>query len=117
MIEELLAEFGGQVGLGIVQKRGDVVLQSAFAAALIVHKKGIAIAQQDVAGLEVAVEKVIAGGAQQEFGQAAEIVFEGLFVERDAGEAEKIIFEIVQIPGDGLAIEAGDGIADFVIQV
>ncbi len=62
-------------------------------------------------------EKVIARGAQEEFGQAAEIVFEGLFVERDAGEAEEIIFEIVQIPGDGLAVEAGDGIADAVVQV
>ncbi len=63
MIKELLAEFGGQVGLGIVQKRSDVVLQGAFAAALIVDKKGIAVLQHDVAGLEVAVEKVIARGA------------------------------------------------------
>src|ERR1700719_438910 len=63
VVEQLLAEFGGQVSLGIIQERGDVVLQSAFAAALIVDKKGIAVAQQDVAGLEVAVEKVVARGA------------------------------------------------------
>src|SRR6266478_4216697 len=44
MIEELLAELGREVGLGIVQERGDVVLQSAFASALIVDKKGIAVA-------------------------------------------------------------------------
>lgn len=92
-------------------------MQGAFAAALIVDKKGIAIAQQDVAGLEVAVEKEIAWGAEEEFGEAAEIVFESMFVEGDAGEAEKIIFEIIQIPGDGLTIEAGDGIADGVVQV
>src|SRR6267142_4851126 len=117
VIEELLTELGGQVGFGIVQERGDVVLQSAFAAALIVDKKGIAIAQQDVAGLEVAVEKVIARCAQEKFRQAAKIVFEGLFVEGNAGEAEEIVFEIVQIPGDGLAIKAGDGIADAIVQI
>src|SRR6266446_5980816 len=55
VIEELLAELGREVGLGIVQERGDVVLQSAFTPALIVDKKRIAAAQQDVAGLEVAV--------------------------------------------------------------
>src|SRR6267143_99681 len=93
------------------------VLQSAFAAALIIHKKGIAVAQQDVAGLEVAVEKVIARSAQQKFREAAKIVLQGLFVEGDAGETEEIIFEIVQIPRDGLAIEAGDGIADTVVQI
>src|SRR5882724_7436386 len=117
VIEKLLTELGRQVGFGIVQERGDVVLQGAFAAALIVHEKGVAVAQQDVAGLEVAVEKVIARCAQEKFRQAAKIVFEGLFVEGDAGEAEEIIFEVIQIPGDGLAIEAGDGIADAVVQI
>src|SRR5882672_1701290 len=115
--EELLTELGREVGLGIVQERGDVVLQSTFASALIVDKKGIAVAQQDVAGLEVAVKEVIARSAQQKFRQAAKIVFEGLLVEGDAGEAEEIIFEIVQIPGDGLAIETGDGITDTVVQI
>src|SRR6267143_1556773 len=46
---------------------------------------------------------------------------EGFAIERnetgDAVETEKIIFEIVQVPGDGLAVEAGDGIANLVIQI
>jgi hypothetical protein len=92
-------------------------LKSAFAAALIVDEKGIAVAQQDVAGLEVAVEKVISRGAEEKFGEAVKIVFEGLLVEGDAGEAEEIVFEIVEIPGDGLAIEAGVWIADAVVEV
>ena len=117
VIEKLLAKFGGQVGFGVVEERGDVVLQSAFAAALIVDKKRIAVAEHDVAGLEVAVEEIIARGAEEEIGEAAEIVFEGLLVEGNAGEAKKIVFEIVQIPGDGLTIEAGNGIADFVVQI
>ncbi len=40
-----------------------------------------------------------------------------MFVEGNASKAEKIVFEIVKIPGDGLAVEAGDGIADTVIQI
>src|SRR6267378_2171353 len=117
MIEELLAQIRREVGLGVVQERSDVVLQSASAAALVVDEKGIAVAQHDVAGLEVTVKKIIARGTEKKFGEAAEIVFEGQFVEGDASEAEEIVFEIVQIPGDGLAVETGIGIADFVIQV
>jgi len=39
--------------------------------------------------LEVAVKKVIARSAEKKFGEAAEIVLEGLFIEGDAGETEK----------------------------
>src|SRR5713226_2049188 len=39
MVEQLLAQFRRQIGLGIVQKRSDVILQRAFAAALIIHEK------------------------------------------------------------------------------
>ena len=39
MIEQLLAQFRRQIGLGIVQKRSDVVLQRAFAAALVIQEK------------------------------------------------------------------------------
>ncbi len=117
MIEELLAEIGGQVGFGVVEERGNVVLESAFAATLVIDEIGIAVAKHDIAGLEVAVKEVIARNAEEEFCQGAEIVFEGLFVEGDAGEAEEIVFEIVEIPGDGLAIEAGVGIADAVVQI
>src|SRR5258706_8439379 len=113
VIEELLAQIGREVGLGVVQKRSDVVLQSAFAAALVVDEKGIAVAQHDVAGLEVAVEKIIARGTEKKFGETSEVFFKGMFVEGDAGEAEKIVFEIVQIPGDGLAVRTGIWGADF----
>src|SRR5436189_214590 len=51
------------------------------------------------------------------FGDAIEIVFERLFVEGDAGEAEEIIFEIVEIPDDGLTIEATAGIADGIVEI
>ena len=117
VIEELLAEFGWEIGLGVVEERGDVVLEGAFAAALVIDEIGLAVAEHDVAGLEVAIEKKVARGAEKKIGEAAEIVFEGVFVERNAGETEKIIFEIVEIPGDGLAVEAADGIADGVVEI
>jgi hypothetical protein len=54
---------------------------------------------------------------QQKLCQAREIVFQGLFAEGDAGQPEKIVFEIIQIPIDGLAVEAGPWITNLVIQV
>ena len=39
MIEQLLAQVRRQVGLGVVQKRSDIVLQRAFTSALIVKEK------------------------------------------------------------------------------
>src|SRR6202021_1082772 len=117
MIEQLLAQIGRQVGLGVKQKRGNIVLQRAFAAALIVEKKGKAITQHDVAGLEIAIEKKIAAGVEEEFRGAAEVIFERLLVEGDAGQAQEIILEIIQIPRYRLAIETGARIADLVIQI
>src|ERR1019366_3350528 len=121
VIEQLLAQFRRQVGFGIVQKRSNVVLQRAFAAALVVEEKGPVLvqdsAQHNVAGLEIAIEEIVAVGAQQEFRQAAEIVFQRLLVEGNAGKPQKVILEIIQIPRDGLAIEARAGIAHFVIHI
>ena len=46
MIEQLLAQLGRQIGLGIVQKRSNIVLQRAFAAALIVQEKWLVYVQK-----------------------------------------------------------------------
>ena len=67
--------------------------------------------------MEIAIEKIIVVGTQQELRQTAEIVFQGLFVEGDSGESKKVVLEIVQIPSDRLAIEAGARIAHLVIQI
>ena len=40
-----------------------------------------------------------------------------MFVEGNAGEPQKVVFEIIQIPRDGLTIEAGSRIAQLVIQI
>ena len=98
VVEKLLAKRGRKVGFTVVEERGDVVLERAFAAALVVEEEGIAVTNHNVAGLEVTVEKVVAGGGEKETGKAAEVVFEGLFVEGNAGETEEVVLEVVEIP-------------------
>src|SRR5258706_466509 len=117
MIEQLLAQFRWQVRLGVVQKRSNIVLQRAFATALIIHEERLAVAQQDVARLKVAIEKIITGSAQQKIRQAAKIVFKRLLAEGNARQPKKIIFEVVQVPRDGLPVEAPDRVAHFIVQV
>ena len=117
VVEQFLAQLRRQIGLAIEQERRDVVLQRAFAAALVVQKKRLTVAQHDIARLEIPIEKIIVAGGEQKLRQAGEIMLQRLFIEGHAGEPQKIILEIVQIPGDGLAIEAGARIAYFVIQI
>src|ERR1035437_9385107 len=117
VVEQLLTQLRRQIGFAVVEQGGNVVLQRAFAAALIGEKIRLAVAQHYIARLKVAIEKIISLGGQQKLGEAAEIMLQRLFVERDTGQAQKIILEIVQIPGDGLAVEAGPRIADFVIKI
>ena len=65
MIEQLLAQIRRQVGLGVIQKRRNIVLQRTFAATLIVQKERLRRScQHNVARLEIAIEKIIAIGAQ-----------------------------------------------------
>src|ERR1700687_6158433 len=44
-------------------------------------------------------------------------MFQCLLVEWDAREPEKVILEVVQVPCDGLAVEARARITDFVVQI
>src|SRR5256885_16047028 len=60
VIEKLLAEVGREIGLCVEEERGQIVLECAFAAALIVEKIGFAVAKHDGTGLEGAVEEKIA---------------------------------------------------------
>lgn len=55
--------------------------------------------------------------SQQKAGEPPEIILQRLFVERHSRQAQKIIFEIIQVPGDRLAIEAGARIAHLVVQI
>ena len=117
MVEKLLAQRRRQVGLAVVEQRRDVVLQRALAPALVIEEKRLPVAQHHVAALKIAIKKIIVIGGEQEFGQSREIEFERLFVEKDSGQAQKVVLEIIQIPGDGLAIETRARIADLVIQI
>src|SRR5712671_570050 len=117
MIKQVLTHFRRQVGLGVKQKRSDIVLQGTFATALIVHKKWLAVPQQNVARLKIAIQKIITWSAEQKVRQARKIVFQCLLVERNARQPQKIIFEVIQVPGDRLPVKASDRITDLIVQV
>ena len=67
-VEQLVAQGERQVGLRVEEQRGQVVLQRAFAPALIIQEVGLAGAQHHIAGLEIAIEKIVVTGTQQELG-------------------------------------------------
>ena len=92
-------------------------MQRAFSAPLIVEEKGPPVMQHDVARLKVPVEEKVVIRAQQEFCQLREIVLQGLLVERHAGKPQEIVFEVVQVPGDRLSVEAVTRITNLVIEV
>ena len=71
MIEQLLPQLRRQIGLGVEEQRGDVVLQRAAASALVVEKVADwSVAHHDVARLKIAIEKISAIGASAESASA-----------------------------------------------
>ncbi len=66
VVKQLLPQRRRQIGLGVEQQGSDVILQSALASALVIEEERIAIPQHYIARLEVAIQKVLAVGAQQE---------------------------------------------------
>ena len=87
VLEEVVAHLVGKRGLGVVEQRGDVVLQRPAAPALVVDEPGLAVAEHDVAGLEVAVEEVVGVGVEQEVDQRLEVPLQRLLVERGRAPA------------------------------
>ena len=86
--QPLLAQFERQISLGIEEQRGNVVLQGAFAASLVIDEPGTAVPYHDVPGLEITVEKMIAVSLQQEIREHLEVIFQVLLIELDMGQLE-----------------------------
>ena len=66
---------------------------------------------------KITIEEVIVWSGEKEFRQSREIELERLLVEGNTGETEEIVLEVVEIPGDGLAVETRARVTDFVIQI
>src|SRR5262249_1410905 len=115
MIEQLPPQFGRQVRLGVEQQGSDVIMQRALAPSLVVEEKRLPITQHDVARLKIPIQKIIMPSAQQKFRQPPEIIFERLLVEGNARQPKKVVFEIIQVPADRLAVKAGPRIGHLVI--
>src|ERR1700756_3610799 len=117
MIQQLLPQLRRKIGFGVVEKRGNVVLQRALAPTLIVEEKRLSVAQHDIARLEIPIQKVVPSGTQKESRQTAEIVLQRLLAERNARQTQKVVIEIIQIPRNGLPIKAPARITHLVIQI
>ena len=109
--EQFLSGFLRNVGLGIVKEGGHVVRECPFSAALIVNKIKAIFMQHDVARLEISEKKEIGSGLQQKTGQSLEIVFKQLLIKGNRRQFQKIVFEIVQVPGDGLPVKCRPWVA------
>ena len=102
----------GDVRLGVVEQRRDVVLGGAPPAALVVDEPRLAAAQHDVPGLKVAVEEVAGVRREQMPHEPVEVVLQALLVERNVGELEEVVLEVVEIPQHGLLIERRSRVGD-----
>src|SRR6185312_3785299 len=117
VVQQPLAQRGRQIRLSIIEKRRNVILQRALAAALIIEEKRPALRQHDVARLEVTIKEIVARRRQQKASQPPEVDFQRLLIERNPAQPQKVIFEVVEVPGNRLAVKAGAGIANFVIEI
>src|SRR5258705_8935047 len=86
VLKKMLAQLGRQISLGVEERGRNVILQSAFASGLVIHEIWISAAQHHIAGLKIAIQKIIAIGAEQEVGQFAKIILQGRLTERNPSE-------------------------------
>ena len=116
MLPQLRADLGRQVGLGVVEQGGQVIMRRAASSALVVYEPRLPVPEHDIARLEIPVKEAVGRRLQQEIREADEIVLEFLLVERDLGQLQEIVFEIIQVPHYGLAVEAGARVAELQVQ-
>lgn len=62
--EEVALPGGGEVDVGVAKEAGEVVGDGAAAHALVVYHDGVRAAEENVAGLPVAVDEGVGGGAE-----------------------------------------------------
>ena len=63
-IEELFLFFLGVIEVGVVEQGGEIVLLASQAQALEVNEPGLLAVENDVLGLEVAMDEVAVGGPE-----------------------------------------------------
>ena len=106
--QEILAEVGGEVGVGIAKEAGEVVCGGAGAHALEIDHDGEVAAEEDVAGLPVAVD--------EGFRRSGEAACDGTEFERGGGaggfghaweKARRVAEEIGVFPGIERVVERG----------
>ncbi len=107
-LEEALLEGGGEVGVRIAEEAGEVVGGGAAAHALVVDHDGLVSAEEDVAGLPIAVDQGL-GGIGEEAGDGLKFGGDGgdLPIRDVESGAQDVVDEIGVFPGVERDVESG----------
>jgi len=116
VFQQLLTYQGGNVSFGIVKQRSYIILEGTPSSALVVDETGLAIFQEDIAGLEIPVKEVRSILLQQEFNKGIVVVLQVLLIEGNAGQFQEVVLEVTQVPLHALAVKAGSRIAKAVVE-
>ena len=88
-------------------ERSNVVVYRASSAALKINKIRFSVLYHHVSGLEVAIQECVCVLGEQVVGEFAEVVLKFCLKKRYAGGFEVAVFEVVEVPHDGVAVEFG----------
>ena len=106
--QQNLLERRGEVGVGVAEQAGQIVGDRPAAHALVVDQHRLRAAEQDVAGLEIAVDQSLGrsgenGGDRVQFrGDGGDLRFR-----QAQARAQDVVDEIGVFPGIELGVEAG----------
>jgi len=94
------------IGLGIINEGGDVILRRPEPAPLVVNIPRLSVPDHDIGRLEVAEEKILLSCIQQVTGQNLKIPLKPGLIERCSYKLEEHVLVIVHIPDYALPVEA-----------
>ena len=103
--DHLLLEILGILRPGLPDEGGEVVVDWATAAALVVDEAGLSILEHNIPGLEIAVEEGLRGHGEEVGLEPFEIGLQLQFVEFRPDELEEVVFEVIEVEIDHLRVE------------
>ena len=110
-VDQEVAHFVGEVGRGLPEERGNIVIDGAFATSLEVDEVWLAIFQHDIARLEVTIEKSILLVLEEVIRQTLEVLLQLELIELNSLEFEEAVFEVVEVEHDARLVHRLLGVA------
>ena len=101
----------------LIKQRNHIIVQRPFTPALEVNEIQLVVLDHDVARLEIAIHEEVAWSLADEVGEGLEVLAQSRLVEVDfLVRLDEIVFEVVQIINDGLAVETLGRVGLAIIQ-